>query len=51
MNGWSRCPDWWSRSSDYTITEETIIKEENKDSVPINIVLKLLKEAKGIIGK
>ena len=33
------------------ITENSIIKEENKDSVPIDIVLKLLKEAKGIIGK
>jgi hypothetical protein len=33
------------------ITEETILKEENKDSVPIDIVLKLLKEAKGIVSK
>lgn len=38
-------------STSNEITEETIIKEENKDSVPIDIVLKLLKEAKGIIGK
>jgi hypothetical protein len=41
-----------NRNSTYSeITEETIIKEENKDSVPIDIVLKLLKETKGIISK
>ncbi|WP_396218683.1 hypothetical protein, partial [Flavobacterium sp.] len=33
------------------ITEKNVIKEENKDSIPIEIVLKLLKEAKGIVGK
>lgn len=33
------------------ITENNVIKEENKDSIPIEIVLKLLKEAKGIVGK
>ncbi|PKP21567.1 MAG: hypothetical protein CVU05_06490 [Bacteroidetes bacterium HGW-Bacteroidetes-21] len=31
--------------------EENILAEENKDSVPIDIVLKLIKEAKGIISK
>lgn len=34
-----------------SLTEEGIIKEENKDSVPIDIVLKLLKDAKELIGK
>lgn len=33
------------------MTEEQIINEEKKDSVPIDIVLKLLKEVKGIAGK
>ena len=33
------------------INEENILAEENKDSVPIDIVLKLLKEAKGMITK
>lgn len=33
------------------ITENSVINEENKDSVPIDIVLKLLKETKGIMGK
>ncbi len=33
------------------INEENILAEEKKDSVPIDIVLKLLKEAKGIITK
>ncbi|QBK74897.1 hypothetical protein QK342_00215 [Myroides odoratimimus] len=37
-------------SSD-VLTETNLIKEENKDSVPIDIVLKLLKETKGIISK
>jgi len=31
------------------INEEEIIKEENKDSVPMDAVLKILKEAKGLI--
>ncbi len=33
------------------IDEENMLVEEKKDSVPIDIVLKLLKEAKGIITK
>jgi hypothetical protein len=33
------------------MNEENILAEEKKDTVPIDIVLKLLKEAKGIIAK
>ncbi|WP_430974628.1 hypothetical protein [Sunxiuqinia rutila] len=33
------------------INEENIITEEKKDSVPIDIVLKLLKEVKGVVTK
>ncbi|MFK8056329.1 MAG: hypothetical protein AB8F78_09450 [Saprospiraceae bacterium] len=32
-----------------SLNEQAIIKEENKDTVPIDTVIKLLKEAKGII--
>jgi hypothetical protein len=39
--------------SSYTgiINEDKILTEEKKDSVPIDIVLKLLKEAKEIVNK
>jgi hypothetical protein len=38
-------------STSSEITEHSVITEENKDSVPIDLVLKLLKETKGLIGK
>ncbi len=38
-------------STSEVITEEGVIQEENKDSVPIDIVLKLLKDTKGLVGK
>lgn len=34
-----------------TLTEEQVINEEKKDLVPIDIVLKLLKDSKGLVGK
>lgn len=40
-----------TNSSSESINEENIINEEKKDTVPIDVVVKLLKEAKGIIGK
>jgi len=33
------------------ITENNVIKEENKDTIPIETVLKLLKDARGIVGR
>jgi len=38
-------------STSDSITEKNIIQEENKDTVPIDIVLKLLKDAKGLVSK
>jgi len=40
-----------SNSTSNEITEKGIIQEENKDTVPIDVVLKLLKEAKGLVRK
>lgn len=37
--------------SSVELTENHLVKEENKDSVPLDVVLKLLKETKGIISK
>ena len=39
-----------SNSTSDSITEKSIIQEEKKDTVPIDIVLKLLKEAKGLVN-
>lgn len=38
-------------STSEEITENSVVKEESKDTVPIDIVLKILKEVKGITGK
>jgi hypothetical protein len=40
-----------SNNNSNSLTEQGIIQEEKKDYVPIDSVLKLLKETKGIIGK